>query len=175
MCLAEERHGSFYSRILPHHAGRVKLSGIKVLSWQMALHLLDWCLLFAPLVLIRHVRGLIGVKQASVREIRNTWLICLRDWAQTSIFTLLVEVAGVFDMEALFLIRYLRDVGGCAHYGRHGATLLLYQGDVLVYVHAFGLFDIQEKLLGMASDLSSRPTLDVWFDFLPVFAEQFQS
>ena len=173
MRLAEQWHSSFYCRILPHHAGGVKLSGIKVLSRQMALHLLDWGLLFAPLVLIRHVRGLIGVKQASVREIRNAWLICLRDWAQTSIFTLLVEVAGVLDMEALLLIRYLRDVGGCAHHGRHGATLLLYQGNVLVYVHTFGLFDIQEKLLGMASDLSSRPTLDMWFDFLPVFAEQF--
>jgi hypothetical protein len=85
----------------------------------------------------------------------------LRDGAQTSIFTLLVEVAGVFDVEALLLIRYLRDVGGCAHHRRHGATLLLYQGNVLVYVHTFGLFDIQEELLGMASDLSSRPTLDM--------------
>lgn len=73
----------------------------------------------------------------------------------------MVEVAGVLDMEALLLIRYLRDVGGCAHDGRHGATLLLYQGNVLVYVHTFGLFDIQEKLLGMAADLSSRSTLDM--------------
>ena len=172
MGLAEKRHGPFDCRILPHHAGGVKLSGIKVSS-HMVLHLLDWGLLFAPLVLVHHVRGLIGIKQAGVREIRNAWLISLRDGAQTSIFTLLVEVAGVFDVEALLLIRYLRDVGGCAHHRRHGATLLLYQGNVLVYVHTLGLFDIQEKLLGMASDLSSRPTLDMWFDFLPVFAEQF--
>ena len=70
MRLAEKRHGSFDCRILPHHAGGVKLAGIKV-SRRMVLHLLDRGLLFAPLVLIDHVGGLIGVKQASVREIRN--------------------------------------------------------------------------------------------------------
>lgn len=47
--------------------------------------------------------------------------------------------------------------------------------DVLVNIHSFGVLDVEEELLGVASDLSARPALDEFLDLLPVFTVQPQS
>lgn len=53
--------------------------------------------------------------------------------------------------------------------------LRLDKSNVLVIIHAFGLLDVKEELLGVAPDLSSGARLDELFDQLPVFAVQAES
>ena len=52
-----------------------------------------------------------------------------------------------------------------------GRIIILNESNVLVNVHFFSLFDIQEELLSMAPDLGSRARFDMLLDLLPVFSE----
>ena len=45
----------------------------------------------------------------------------------------------------------------------------------MVNVHLLCLLDIDEKLLGMGSDLGAGPRANVLLDFLPVFAKQLKT
>ena len=53
---------------------------------------------------------------------------------------------------------------------RYNTTVVLYMIDILINRHFLRFLDIQKELLGVASNLGSRPGSNVVLDLLPVLA-----
>lgn len=167
MCLTEQWHSTFNCWILSHHLSWIKLRSINMFRLVMTFSLLDRSLVLGPSVLLVSTR--VGKEVPCMGKIRNSWLVSLWNRSHTAVVSFFI--CWVFDMKALFLILNLWYIGCYTHNRGHWTTLLLNERNILIDVHTLGLLHIQEKLLSMTSDLSPWSCLDMWLNFLPVFAK----